>query len=80
MRTLYFDSKCSFHRQCLEGEGIARDMPGAWWLLLSVCSMLGVGTWYLRNFTEKDELMRLCAFSGIACMISLVLWTWTLDI
>ena len=55
-------------------------MPGAWWLLLSICSILGVGTWYLRNFSERDELMRLCAFTGIACMISLVAWTWSLDI
>ena len=42
--------------------------------------MLGVATWYLRNFTERDELVRLSAFSGIACMISLVVWTWTLDL
>ncbi|MEE2758630.1 MAG: hypothetical protein VYA86_01475 [Candidatus Thermoplasmatota archaeon] len=64
----------------LRGRWLAGIMPGAWWLLLSICSVLGVGTWYLRNFTENDELMRLVAFSGIACMISLVAWTWTMDI
>ena len=55
-------------------------MPGAWWLLLSICSILGVGTWYLHNFTQRDELMRVLAFSGIACMISLLAWTWNMDL
>jgi hypothetical protein len=55
-------------------------LPGAWWILMSVCSILGVATWYLHNFTERDELMRLCAFTGVACMLSLVGWTMTLDV
>lgn len=55
-------------------------LPGAWWILMSVCSILGVVTWYLHNFTERDELMRLCAFTGVACMLSLAGWTMTLDV
>lgn len=55
-------------------------MPGAWWLLLMVCSLLGVSTWWLRHFTDRVDLMRLSAFSGIACMLSLVAWTWSMDI
>ncbi|MEE3083700.1 MAG: hypothetical protein VX320_06420 [Candidatus Thermoplasmatota archaeon] len=56
------------------------DLPGAWWVLLTICSILGVTTWYLRHFTERDELMRLSAFTGIAVMIALVCWTFTLDV
>ncbi|MEC8926802.1 MAG: hypothetical protein VYB17_00910 [Candidatus Thermoplasmatota archaeon] len=55
-------------------------MPGGWWLLMAACSVLGVATWYLRNFSERDDLMRLFAFSGIACMLSLLGWTLTMDI
>ena len=55
-------------------------MQGSWWLLLSATSILGVATWYLRNFTERDDLMRFFAFSGIACMLSLLGWTLTMDI
>jgi len=55
-------------------------MQGSWWLLLSATSILGVATWYLRNFTERDDLMRFCALSGIACMLSLLGWTLTMDI
>jgi hypothetical protein len=55
-------------------------MPDGWWLLLSACSILGVSTWYLRNFSERDDLMRLCAFTGIACMLSLLGWTLSMDI
>jgi len=55
-------------------------MPDGWWLLMAACSALGVSTWYLRNFSDRDELMRLCAFTGIACMISLLGWTLSMDI
>ena len=58
----------------------AHVLPNAWWILLSLCSILGVLTWYLRNFTERDELMRLSAFTGIALMVALVCWTFTLDV
>ena len=63
-----------------EGEGSARYMPGGWWLLMAACSILGVATWYTRNFSERDDLMRLFAFTGIACMLSLLGWTLTMDI
>ena len=64
----------------MRGKGSAQSMPDSWWLLMSACSILGVATWYLRNFTDRDELMRLCAFTGIACMLSLLGWTLTMDI
>tara|TARA_B110000438_G_scaffold301610_1_gene356962 strand:- start:1427 stop:1696 length:270 start_codon:yes stop_codon:yes gene_type:complete len=64
----------------MRGDGVAPSMPDGWWLLMSACSILGVSTWYLRNFTERDDLMRFCAFAGIACMISLLGWTLTMDI
>ncbi|MDP6907087.1 MAG: hypothetical protein QF440_06685 [Candidatus Thalassarchaeaceae archaeon] len=55
-------------------------LPGAWWFLLAMCSILGVATWYLRNFTEHDNAVKLTAYSGIACMLALVFWTFTLDV
>jgi len=55
-------------------------LPALWWALLAVCAICGVGTWWLRNFTAYEEMTKLVAFTGIATMISLVIWTWTLDI
>ena len=51
--------------------------PPLWYGLLFVVSICGVATWYLRNFTTKDELTKLVAFSGIIAMISLLVWTLT---
>jgi hypothetical protein len=45
-----------------------------------LCSVLGVATWWARHFSERDELVKLFAFSGIACMLSLLGWTLTMDI
>jgi len=44
------------------------------WLLIAVC---GVGTWFLRNFTERVEATRLVAFTGVASMSAMVIWTFT---
>ncbi|MDP6900210.1 MAG: hypothetical protein QGF94_05185 [Candidatus Thalassarchaeaceae archaeon] len=55
-------------------------LPNAWWVLLSICSILGVVTWYMHNFTDREDLVKLFAFSGIATMLALVGWTMTLDV
>ncbi|MDP7329044.1 MAG: hypothetical protein QF612_04280 [Candidatus Thalassarchaeaceae archaeon] len=47
---------------------------------MAACSILGVATWYMRNFSERDDLMRLFAFTGISCMLSLLGWTLTMDL
>jgi len=49
--------------------------PPLWYGLLFIVSICGVTTWYLRNFTSKDELTKLVAFTGIIAMISLLGWT-----
>lgn len=51
--------------------------PPLWYGLLFIVSICGVATWYLRNFTTKEELTKLVAFSGIIAMISLLGWTLT---
>jgi hypothetical protein len=56
-------------------EMFMASYPPLWYGLLFVVSICGVGTWYLRNFTTKDELTKLVAFSGIIAMISLLGWT-----
>ncbi|MEC9090163.1 MAG: hypothetical protein VYC11_02220 [Candidatus Thermoplasmatota archaeon] len=55
-------------------------MPSGWWLLMSLCSFFGVLTWYLRNFTNRDDMLRISAFTGIACMLSLLFWTLSMDL
>ena len=35
------------------------DVPGMWYGLLSLVAIFGVATWYLDNFTQKDNLKRI---------------------
>ncbi|HJL97321.1 MAG: hypothetical protein HOL22_05050 [Euryarchaeota archaeon] len=51
--------------------------PPVWYLLWLVIALCGVGTWFLRNFTERVEATRLVAFSGVASMLVMVVWTFT---
>ena len=51
--------------------------PAAWYLLWAVIAVCGVGTWFLRNFTERLEATRMVAFSGVAAMAVMVVWTFT---
>ncbi|MDP6741535.1 MAG: hypothetical protein QF807_01390 [Candidatus Thalassarchaeaceae archaeon] len=51
-------------------------MPPGWYILLLICALCGAGAWYIRNFTEKVEWLRLTAAIGICSMLALVLWTW----
>lgn len=52
------------------------EYPLTWyglWLVVSVC---GVAAWYLRHFTQRVQTLRLVALTGVASMLTLVLWTW----
>ncbi len=51
--------------------------PPVWYLLWVVIAACGVGTWLLRNFTERIEATRLVAFTGVAAMSVMVIWTFT---
>lgn len=51
--------------------------PPVWYLLWLVIALCGVGTWFLRNFTERVEATRLVAFSGVTSMLVMVVWTFT---
>ena len=55
----------------------ATAYPAAWYLLWAVIAVCGVGTWFLRNFTESIEETRLVAFTGVAAMVVMVVWTFT---
>tara|TARA_B110000444_G_scaffold60463_1_gene56376 strand:+ start:5647 stop:5826 length:180 start_codon:yes stop_codon:yes gene_type:complete len=51
--------------------------PAAWYLLWVVIAFCGIATWLLRNFTERVEVTRLVAFTGVAAMSVMVVWTFT---
>jgi len=43
-------------------------------VLLLVCAIAGVSTWYLTNFTDREVLARLSALIGISSMLTMVAW------
>ena len=49
--------------------------PVLWYALWFVISFCGVMTWYLRNFTQRVQLTKLIALTGVVAMVSMVLWT-----
>lgn len=53
------------------------DFPSLWYALWVVISVCGVLTWYLRNFTQRVELTKLVAYTGVIAMLAMLLWTWT---
>jgi len=55
------------------------ELPGIWFGLLSLVAIFGVATWYLENFTQKDELKKITAFCGIISMLSLLYLTFTTE-
>ena len=55
----------------------SQSYPDAWYLLWMVIALCWVGTWFLRNFTERREATRLVAFAGVAAMLVMVVWTFT---
>ncbi|MFL2977099.1 MAG: hypothetical protein ACJZ49_06100 [Candidatus Thalassarchaeaceae archaeon] len=53
--------------------------PPLWWLILAICSLLGVVTWWGRNFTDRREFTIFTAILGSSLMVVLVIWTWMSD-
>jgi apolipoprotein N-acyltransferase len=51
--------------------------PPLWYGLLLLVSLFGVLTWYLRNFTQRLQLTKLSALSGVTSMLLLLWWTFT---
>jgi|TARA_Y100000815_G_scaffold139806_1_gene126441 hypothetical protein len=43
-------------------------------MLLLLCAIAGISTWYLGNFTDRVELTKLTAFIGICSMVALTIW------
>ncbi|HIF46306.1 MAG TPA: hypothetical protein EYQ73_05875 [Candidatus Poseidoniales archaeon] len=54
-------------------------MPPMWYGLLALVSILGVCTWWLHNFSDREELKRIAGISGAISMLGLVWITWNLE-
>ncbi|DAC39187.1 MAG TPA: hypothetical protein D7H83_05135 [Candidatus Poseidoniales archaeon] len=55
------------------------DLPSSWYALLSLVAIFGVATWFLDNFSQKDNLKRITAICGVISMISLLYITFTTE-
>jgi hypothetical protein len=55
------------------------DLPALWYGLLSLVAIFGVSTWFLDNFTQKVELKKITAISGIISMLALLYITFTTE-
>jgi hypothetical protein len=53
---------------------VLQNLPEGSVVLLMVCTIAGVSTWYLSNFTDRDGLAKLSALIGISSMLTLVAW------
>ena len=56
------------------------NYPSFWYVLWFFVSFFGVFSWYLRTYTERVELLRFTAISGVISMITLLIWTLTMDV
>ena len=54
--------------------------PTFWYFLLFMVSICGVISWYLRNYTERVDLLRFFAILGVISMLTLLGWTLTMDV
>ncbi len=54
--------------------------PVFWYVLLFMVSICGVISWYLRNYTERVDLLRFFAIGGVISMLTLLGWTLTMDV
>ncbi|MAT49416.1 MAG: hypothetical protein CMA27_06250 [Euryarchaeota archaeon] len=54
--------------------------PTFWYILLFMVSICGVISWYLRNYTERVDLLRFFAIMGVISMLTLLGWTLTMDV
>ncbi len=55
-------------------------LPIFWYVLLFLVSICGVISWYLRNYTERVETLKFVAITGVISMITLLIWTLTMDV
>ncbi|MBJ64260.1 MAG: hypothetical protein CMB55_05660 [Euryarchaeota archaeon] len=55
------------------------DVPGVWYILLSLVSIFGVATWILDKFSAKHNLKRIVGICGVISMISLLYVTFTTE-
>ncbi|MBT4065839.1 MAG: hypothetical protein HOE76_01290 [Euryarchaeota archaeon] len=55
------------------------ELPAIWFGLLSLVAIFGVLTWILDNFTNKVELKKITAISGIISMLALLYITFTTE-
>ena len=56
------------------------NFPTFWYILLFMVSICGVISWYLRNYTERVDLLRFFAILGVISMLTLLGWTLTMDV
>ncbi len=56
------------------------QFPTFWYVLMFIVSICGVISWYLRNYTERVQLLRFFAILGVVSMLSLLGWTLTMDV
>ena len=66
------------HRELLIRPTMS-DVPVVWYGLLSLVAIFGAATWFLDNFTQKDNLRRISAICGLISMISLLYVTFTTE-
>ena len=50
-------------------------MEPIWYGLLTLVSLFGVATWWLHNFSDKENLKRICGITGSICMAALLFIT-----
>ena len=50
-----------------------QSLPEGSEVLLLVCAIAGVSTWYLTNFTDREGLARLFALIGISSMLTMII-------
>ena len=49
-----------------------QQYPAVFYLLWFLVMFFGVLTWYLKNFTQKLELLRISAISGTISMLGIL--------
>tara|TARA_B110000444_G_scaffold190471_1_gene180067 strand:- start:6184 stop:6363 length:180 start_codon:yes stop_codon:yes gene_type:complete len=55
------------------------ELPVMWFGLLSLVAIFGVATWFLENFSEKNELKKITGICGVISMLSLLYLTFTTE-
>ena len=55
------------------------ELPVMWFGLLTLVAIFGVATWFLDNFTQRNELKKITAICGTISMLSLLYLTFTIE-